>query len=515
MMQSMSITPGRRLSGLVLHPTSLPGRFGIGDLGPVAHRFVDQLAVSHQRLWQVLPLGPTHEHGFSPYSSLSAFAGNPLLISLDQLVEAKWLDASDLAWAAVPTAPATQVDYPDVAARKEVLLKKACRTFRERARAEVWGQFEQFCERSKTWLDDYALFMALRDHFHKVSWCRWPDDVRHREPGALRAAQQGLAEALFFHKFVQFEFARQWEALRRYAHAHRVAIVGDVPIYVAHDAADVWTHPDHFLLEADTGEPSWEAGAPPDVFSSDGQHWGNPLYDWNKHDQEGYRWWVARVAALLDRCDFARLDHFRGFEACWAIPREARSAKEGRWREGPGGRLLSALASGLGGLPLFAEDLGSITPAVHALREQFGLPGMRVAEFGFTGEADNLHLPSAWPSRCVAYTSIHDSDTMVGWYSSASSQQRGCFHDSVGAAMAQDAPRSSVHWEALGLVWSSAADWALAPLQDLLGLGSVARMNVPGTVGTHNWSWRCRWEDLDAAAWTELSELTRSSRRGA
>jgi 4-alpha-glucanotransferase len=513
MLPSRSLSLGQRLSGLVLHPTSLPGRFGIGDLGPAAHRFIDDLAAADQHLWQVLPLGATHDDGFSPYSSPSAFAGNPLLISPERLVEAGWLDAVDLPSAPDPGTAAAAVDFPAVAANKDRLLAAAYRTFRARGGATS-PSFLQFCEASAPWLDDYALFMALRDHHHHAPWYRWPADVRRRDPTALRAARRSLDEALLFQRFVQFEFARQWEVLRDHARARRVALVGDVPIYVAHDGADVWAHPDHFLLTADASELAWEAGVPPDeVFSAEGQRWGTPLYHWDRLAQGGYAWWIERLRLVLDRCDFARLDHFRGFEAYWAVPRGARSAKEGHWRPGPGDRFLAAVAAALGGLPLFAEDIGYITPAVHALRERFGLPGIRIAQFGFTDEADNPHLPRTWPSDCVAYTSTHDTDTLVGWHASAPASQRRAFHDLVDTVPAQAGAPAGAHWDALRLVWRSEANWVLASLQDLLGLGGVARMNVPGTVGPHNWSWRCRQQDLDAAPWSALARLTRDSGR--
>ena len=491
-----------RSSGLLLHVTSLPGRFGIGDLGPHAYRFVDALAGAGQALWQVLPLTPTG-HGHSPYASPSTFAGNPLLVSPDALVEDGWLEESDLADA--PDFPADRVDFDRVIAFKEALLRRAF----ERARADgLPDAYAAFCERHAGWLDDYALFSALKAHHSDAAWTDWPMPLARRAPDALAAAREAHAEAIERHRFAQFVFDRQWGRLHAYARSKGVSLFGDLPIYVAHDSADVWAARDLFHLDPD-GHPTAVAGVPPDYFSETGQRWGNPLYRWDRMRERGYAWWTARLTRTLDLVDLVRLDHFRGFEAFWAIPADEETAVDGQWVEGPGADLFDAFEHALGRpLPLVAEDLGLITPGVRALMEEFELPGMAVLQFAF-GDPTSEYLPHNYRRRLVAYTGTHDNDTTAGWWADGATAEERRFArrylrlDELGA----DEYDASVHWAAVRAVLASVAERAIVPLQDVLGLGSEARMNVPGQEDG-NWAWRFAWDEVDADALARLRDLT-------
>jgi 4-alpha-glucanotransferase len=494
---------GRRASGILLHPTSLPGP-AVGDLGEHAHRFVDWLAEAGQSLWQVLPLVATDEGG-SPYNGLSAFAGNTLLLSPSLLVEDGLLEA-DETWAP-PGVSEARVVYREAARWKARLVRRAFGAFRAGWAPALRHAFVEFRERQAGWLDDYALFRALREEHGGAPWTRWEKGVRRREPGALARAAAHLHEEVERHAFGQFLFDRQWSALRRHAHASGVRIMGDVPIFVAHDSADVWAHPELFALNA-RGEPTVVSGVPPDYFSATGQRWGNPLYRWEVMARDGYRWWVERFRRTLELVDLARVDHFRGFEAYWEVPAREETALHGRWVPGPGRSLFDAVERELGSLPLVAEDLGIITPEVEALRDGLGLPGMRVLQFGLGGDdPGNPHRPGSWPRRSVAYTGTHDNDTAAGWYHGAASEE-----ERAGLGRLTGRSEEEVHWAMVEVVLRSDADLAVVPLQDVLGLGSEARMNTPGTV-EGNWAWRVREGALTPELAARLRALTAETGR--
>ncbi|MGF1526994.1 MAG: 4-alpha-glucanotransferase [Candidatus Competibacterales bacterium] len=478
---------GRRTSGLLLHPTCLPGPHGIGDLGPSAHRFVDFLAAAGQGLWQVLPLGPTG-YGDSPYQTLSAFAGNPLLISLDALVAAGWLHNDDT------TPPSSlkdgQVVFEAVIPWKHQLLDRAFDRFEAGTDDVTQGAFEAFCRQQQAWLGDFALFVALKGHFGGALWTQWPEDVARRAPRALEHWRRRLDARVRRQQFGQFLFFQQWRQLRAYAHRHGVQLVGDIPIFVAHDSADVWAHPQWFELDS-RGEPTVVAGVPPDYFSVTGQRWGNPLYRWPVLARENYSFWVDRLAQTLNLVDIVRIDHFRGFAGYWEIDAQEPTAVNGRWQPGPGRDLFDTLTGALGPqLPLIAEDLGLITADVVALRETLDLPGMAVLQFAFEGDGeddatfgDRTYLPHRHRSRLVVYTGTHDNDTTAGWWRG---QTEGVRHrvrrylNTAGEAIGRDFIRA-----ALG----SVAQAAIFPVQDLLNMGSEACLNRPG-VARGNWTWR-------------------------
>lgn len=493
----MSTTdPIPRSSGVLLHPTSLPGPFGVGDLGPVAHAWVEALAKAGQRWWQVLPVGPTG-YGDSPYQSPSTFAGNPNLISPEVLAEWGLVTAADVAACEVPPGPA---NYEEVIPRKRQLLRQAWARFEAGAGdAELRAGFEAF--RRAAWLDDFAVFMAIKAAHADRPWWDWPAPLAKREPAALRAATERLAADIAAQRFSQFLFTRQWADLRSYAHELGVKIIGDLPIYVAHDSADVWANPDLFMLDADRN-PIVVAGVPPDYFSATGQLWGNPIYHWEAHRHTGFKWWAERLGAALGMVDLVRLDHFRGLEAYWAVPFGDPTAERGEWRPGPGAELLAALRQQLGKLPIIAEDLGVITPEVDAIRERFGLPGMRILQFAFGGAVESRFLPHRFEPNVVVYTGTHDNDTTRGWVEGLNDTERSHLMRYVPEATA-DPVRALVR-----LGWASVANLAVAPLQDLLDLGSEARINTPGTA-TGNWRWRLPGTELEPGAWVGwLREVT-------
>jgi 4-alpha-glucanotransferase len=484
-----------RASGILLHPTSLPGRFGIGDLGDEAYRFADFLAASGQSLWQVLPLGPTG-YGDSPYASYSAFAGNTLLISPERLFEAGLLAKSDLDELA--SLPTERVDFDRVHQSRDIILNKAFACYQRTTPNELRRAFETFAEQNVSWLDDYALFRALKSAHGRTAWYEWERSLAARAPAALARARVDLREQIEAHKFFQFLFFKQWFALKAYCNERNLSLIGDIPIFVAHDSADVWTNPDQFKLDQD-GRPIVVAGVPPDYFSATGQFWGNPIYDWERMLADGFRWWIERVQATLQTVDAARIDHFRGFAAGWEIPGGDKTAERGRWVEAPGRDLFTAIRNSLGELPIIAEDLGVITPDVEKLRADFGFPGMRVLQFAFSGDAKNVDLPHNYNRNVAVYTGTHDNDTTAGW-----------FHSVAGAGSTRteaqiDSERNfcreylntdgrEIHWDFIRAVLASVADTAIVPLQDLLGLGSEARMNLPNTQG--NWTWRCKQDAL-------------------
>ncbi|MEJ2358339.1 MAG: 4-alpha-glucanotransferase [Deinococcales bacterium] len=487
-----------RSAGILLHPTSLPGDTGIGELGPAAVQWIDFLEAAGQRLWQVMPLGPTG-YGDSPYQSFSAFAGNPYLLSLERLADEGWLDADQAA--TLSGQPERRVDYGAVIPAKLELLTRAAERFVEHAGAEEREAFAAFVESEKAWLDDFALFMALKESHGGASWTGWEEPVRLRQPEALASARAELGRAVERHKLWQHWFYRQWSAVRSYAHDKGVHIVGDIPIFVALDSADAWSHPGLFHFD-EAGRPTVVAGVPPDYFSETGQRWGNPLYRWERMQESGFAWWLQRFRSTLDFFDIVRVDHFRGFEAYWEIPAEEPTAVEGRWVEGPGQALFDALAEGLGELPIIAEDLGVITPAVETLRDDNGLPGMKVLQFAFAADASDPYLPHNYPRNCVVYTGTHDNDTTAGWYAQAPEAER----DLVRRYLGRD--DSNIPWEFIRLAQASVADLAIFPLQDALGLGSEARMNTPGRA-SGNWSWRMAWSDVPPWLAPQLHDLAR------
>jgi 4-alpha-glucanotransferase len=464
----------RRASGILLHITSLPSRFGIGDLGPEAFRFVDWLAAAGQRIWQVLPLGPVG-YGESPYDLFSAFAGNAMLLSIDSLVERGWLLPADVV--RVPRFSGERVEFKRVVPWKTRLLRRAFQCFRENRSSADDSAFAAFREQNCTWLNDFARFMTLKEANGNAPWWEWKPDI---EPA--------VAE-IEYHQFLQFEFSRQWSALRAYCAAHSIYLMGDLPIYVARDSADVWTHPEYFRTDS-------VAGVPPDYFSAVGQLWGNPIYNWERIRAEGYRWWIERMRASLNHFDAVRMDHFRGFEAYWEVPADETTAVHGRWVKGPGEELFRALEAELGDLPIVAENLGVITPEVEALRHAFHFPGMAVLQFAFGKDPQAPGFqPHDYVPNLVAYTGTHDNDTAMGWWRSEGGDSTRTPEDiqaekaKARAYLATDGRQ--MNWELIRALMVSVADTVLAPLQDVLGLGSKARMNTPATA-SGNWSWRCR-----------------------
>jgi len=484
------VSLGTRASGVLLHPTSLPGRHGVGDLGATARSFVDFLDRAGQRWWQMLPVAPPG-YGNSPYSAESAFAGSPMLIDLDDLVRRRWIEASALEPAAA--LPESRVDYARAEAHRRPRLAAAFRVFREAPGADR-APFEAFCESSRGWLDDYALFHALKRAHGNAPWTLWKAGYRTRESSALAHARTELADRILAAKFEQYVFDAQWSRLRRYAHDHGVGLIGDLPIFVAHDSADVWQSPDLFRLDA-RGEPTVVAGVPPDYFSSTGQRWGNPLYRWRRLRETGYAWWVERLRMMARRFDAIRLDHFIGFQRYWEIPSAEPTAVRGVWRKGPGAELFEVLARELGALPFIAEDLGAVTPQVVLLRDRLRLPGIRVLQFAFGDDPSaSTFLPHTYPKRCVVYTGTHDNDTTQGWFHDEGGEQ------STRSAAQVERERSAamqylksdgteIHWDMIRMAWLSVARLAIVPMQDVLGLGAWARMNRPGEP-SGNWEWR-------------------------
>jgi 4-alpha-glucanotransferase len=494
-----------RAAGILLHPTSLPSRGGIGDFGPAAYRFVDFLASARQGVWQVLPLGPLG-YGNSPYSSTSAFAGNPLLISLERLAERGWMDRAKLDDPKLDALePGRPVEYDQVFSQKMPLLFEAARNFLRLAPAETEQRFATFKAENSWWLEDFVLFDALRARHKLECWNQWPRDLAQREPAALEKAHTDLAADIEVRRALQFAFYEQWRALRQYCASRAIRIVGDVAIFVNHDSADVWTHPDLFRLNEKL-EPEVVAGVPPDFFSKTGQRWGNPLYRWDVMKERGYAWWIDRLRWATQHCDYIRLDHFRGFDQFWEIPAADATAINGRWVDGPRDDLFAKLREGLGGLPFFAEDLGYITPEVHALRDRLEIPGMAVLQFGFGDEGSHIYLPHKSAGK-VIYTGTHDNDTVVGWWQSgAAEHERRNVESYLGRC------EDGVHWAFIRAAQGSPASLSIIPLQDVLGLGSEARMNTPSLHGG-NWRWRLDPASLTGDLAAKLARLAELSDR--
>ncbi|MEK6336579.1 MAG: 4-alpha-glucanotransferase [Acidobacteriota bacterium] len=497
-----------RASGLLLHPTSLPGRFGIGDLGEAAYHFADFLVASGQSLWQVLPLGPP-AYGDSPYACYSAFAGNTLLISPEKLFEEGLLERADLD--DLPNLPAERVDFAKAHKLKDAVLAKAFARYQNWTDTELRNAFATFAEQNDSWLSDYALFRALKDAHGGSSWHEWESDLVHREPAALDRARAELRAQVEAQKFFQFLFFKQWLALKHYCNERGISLIGDIPIFVAHDSADVWTNPEQFKLDSNA-RPLVVAGVPPDYFSETGQFWGNPIYNWERMRADGFSWWTARVRACLQTVDIVRIDHFRGFAACWEIPAGDRTAENGSWVEAPGRELFTAIREALGELPIIAEDLGVITPDVEKLRDDIGFPGMRVLQFAFGGDSTNADLPHNYHRNVVAYTGTHDNDTTVGWFNSAADASSTRTEEEIlkernFCREYLNTPGTEIHWDFIRAVLASVADTAIVPLQDALGRGNEARMNLPNTTDG-NWSWRFAEEALTASVADRLKQMT-------
>jgi 4-alpha-glucanotransferase len=501
----------RRSSGVLLHPTSLPGGFGIGDLGPAALEFIEQLASARQRLWQVLPLGPTG-YGDSPYQCFSAFAGNTLLISPDLLIEDGLLTKAEAGTRSDPQSAV--VDFPSVIAHRQSLWPRVLERFDAAGSGPTQGRFDRFCQEQATWLDDFALFMAVKDAHDLVPWTQWEPDIARHEPAALTRWSARCARDIRLHKLTQFLFFEQWQRLRDACRARSMQIMGDLPIFVAHDSADVWARQELFRLD-ENGQPTVLAGVPPDYFSATGQLWGNPHYRWDAIAATGYAWWVERFRSLLRLVDSVRIDHFRGFEAAWEIPAGSPTAAGGRWVKGPGAALFDAVRASLGkeDLPFVAENLGVITPEVEALRRRFDFPGMAILQFAFgTDPQAPTFKPHNYERNLVAYTGTHDNDTTVGWWTSAVGhstrssadidKEHEQTHRYFGGVQEQE-----LHWAFIRAVLASVADTAIVPAQDLLGLGNEARMNRPGTA-SGNWRWRLRAGQLTPDALHRLAALS-------
>jgi 4-alpha-glucanotransferase len=529
-----------RTSGVLLHPTSFPSPYGIGDLGPGARGFIDFLAASRQQIWQVLPLG-TPGYGNSPYLAYSAIAVSPLLISPEGLKAAHLLQDSDVE--ALPNFEAHKADFEGASQVKMPLFRRAFTRFlagegrpirpepgpnhshdsgqhsghdsdHEPAQTEphvlatIEQDFAEFCDRSAHWLDDYALFMAIKADHEGLSWHQWPAPLASRSPEALAEVRSRLAGEVEFQRFLQFLVAAQWRALKTYANDRGISIIGDIPIYVAHDSADVWANPENFCLNPETYEPAQMAGVPPDYFSETGQLWGNPVYNWDHLQTTNFSWWIERFEALLDWMDVIRIDHFRGFESYWSVPEGETTAMNGTWIQAPGHALFEAVQAKLGSLPIVAEDLGIITPEVEALRDRFEFPGMKILQFAFGSGPGNPYLPfNFWGRNWVIYTGTHDNDTTMGWFTNSSQNDQDHICNFVG-----NDDRTNLHWHLIRLALMSLANQAIVPLQDLLGLGSDARMNFPGTA-TGNWDWRYEAAELTEPIAQQMASITEISGR--
>ncbi len=493
-----------RRSGILLHPTSLPGRFGIGDLGDEAFRLIDFLASAGQTYWQVLPLSPTG-YGDSPYQGLSAFAGNPMLISPEKLVEEGHLSPMDLE--EVPDFSAERVDFGPVIRYKMALLDRAFANFRARATAEQRAEFARFCEEQAFWLDDFALFMALKEAHDLRPWHEWDPGAAAREPKALARWRDSLADRIEGHKYRQWQFFSQWLAVKAYANKHGLRIIGDIPIFVALDSTDVWANPHLFHLDEDL-QPTVVSGVPPDYFSETGQLWGHPLYRWDVMAQDGFAWWIARFRMAFTQADVVRIDHFRGFYNYWEVPGGSKTAVNGRWLYGPGANLFHAVTAALGRVAIIAEDLGDFDDesraGVDALQAEFGYPGMKVLQFAFGAGPDDPFLPHNFASpNWVVYTGTHDNDTVLGWYQVTSTEEE---RDYARKYLGRDG--SDIAWDLIRLAWASVGNTAMTTVQDLLSLGHEARMNTPSTVGPPNWCWRLLPGALTEPVARRLLELT-------
>ena len=497
-----------RKAGILLHPTSLPGPYGIGEIGIAARKFVEKLEQAGQTYWQLLPLGPTG-YGDSPYQALGTFAGNPILLCFHDLLADGLLKESQLS--DFPAFPDSHVDYGPVLEARNSILLEVCRRFSRRASSELKIEFESFCERSKDWLDDYALFSAIKAKQNLQPWTTWPEDLALRDTGALLRFKQKNPNAIRYAKILQFLFERQWSRLHAYAREHGILLIGDLPIFVSHDSADVWSHPELFYLD-ERGMPEVVAGVPPDYFSKTGQLWGNPLYKWDVHQASGFSWWLERIQSVLRQVDLVRIDHFRGFESYWEVPGDEATAENGRWVKAPGKQLFDAIQNELGNLPIIAEDLGVITDEVDALRDEFGLPGMRILHFSFGADQKGNDSPQGFPENCIVYTGTHDNDTTVGWFWREAGVNTTEDAKDIEAERARvlaevNTDGSQIHWDLIAFAHNLGVHTAIIPLQDVLGLGTEARMNVPGITGG-NWAWRFSVDQLRDQDLSRLRDIT-------
>jgi 4-alpha-glucanotransferase len=492
-----------RLSGILLHPTSLPSPGGIGDLGAAAYEFVDFLHAARQGLWQVLPLSPVGM-GYSPYSATSAFAGNPLLISLDRLAEHAWIGKDEIR---APKSTLRRIDFDGVNKWKLPLLRKAAQNFLNKPPDSLGehARFREFCDRNAWWLEDFVLFNCLRERFNGESWNKWPRPLAQRDPSALEKARAELREPLEIERVIQFAFYEQWKAVHHYCRERSIRIVGDVAIFVNFDSADVWSQPHLFFLN-ERLEPTVVSGVPPDAFSKTGQRWGNPLYNWEANKREGYQWWIRRMRWATTTCDIVRIDHFRGFAQYWEIPATEETAIRGKWVDGPRDDLFHALKAALGDLPFIAEDLGVITPDVNQLRERLAVPGMKVLQFGFGDKGAHMYLPHRYERNCVAYTGTHDNDTTVGWWQTLDKPQAESATAYLGEA------KDGIEWALIRACLGSPAQYAIIPLQDVFGLDSEARMNTPSRP-EGNWGWRYGANDLEPRLAAKLAAIVEVSDR--
>ena len=489
-----------RSSGILFHPTSLPGKYGIGTLGKEAYAFIDFLKKSNQKLWQIFPLGPTG-YGDSPYQSFSSFAGNPYLIDFDLLIEAHLLSEEDLKDIFFGNNE-EYIDYGAIYNQKYPLLRKAYENFKSSDNNEMRDSLENFKRENSSWLNDYSLYISLKNHFNGLPWNEWAHDIKNRENSTMQHYKNELADDIEYHNFIQFLFFKQWNDVKRYANENGIKIIGDIPIFVAADSSDAWANPEIFLFDEER-KPVKVAGVPPDYFSATGQLWGNPLYNWEKLKETNYSWWVERVRANLSTCDIIRIDHFRGFEAYWAVPYGDDTAINGQWEPGPGIDLFNAIKSQLGELPIIAEDLGLMTQGVIDLREATSFPGMKILGFAFDSGEENDYLPHTYTKNCVVYTGTHDNDTLVGWFQKAKEEDRQFARDYLNSRSDDE-----IHWDAIRGAWSSVACMAISPVQDFLGLGSEARINTPG-VASGNWQWRLKQGVLTNELAERIAKLTK------
>lgn len=497
------IPAGYRASGLLLHVTSLPGKFGVGDLGPEAFAWIDRLSDAGQSWWQILPVGPPGL-GHSPYDPLSTFAGNLMLVSPAAMQIDGLVDDIDFGHHGFDD---HQVAFDTVRHYKQTLLRHGFENFRKSEKSELRQSYQQFVETEQHWLDDFALFMAIKQNQDNEFFYNWPRELASRDSNALASVADRLTESIGFHKFCQWVFFKQWRALKDHASGKNIKLLGDLPFFVSHDSAEVWANPHLFKLD-ENNHPTVKAGVPPDYFSTTGQLWGNPIYDWDEMRSRRYEWWTKRLAALLSLVDGVRLDHFRAFCAAWNIPADAPTAEQGEWVAGPGEDFFNVMRDRLHGLPFIAEDLGLITDDVHQLRKDFGMPGMRVLQFAFDGDPNNIFLPEYYDENSAAFTGTHDNDTTRGWFNHL--DENGM--ESVKAMFGPQINEEQIADLMLETVWNSKAGLAIAPLQDLLGLGSDARMNVPGQAAG-NWGWRVRSEQLTNEAFAKLAKLTAAANR--
>ena len=482
-----------RSSGILLHPTSLPGKYGIGSLGKEAYKFVDFLKKANQKLWQIFPLGPTG-YGDSPYQCFSTFAGNPYLIDFDLLIEQNLLAEEDLKGVDFG-GNEEYIDYGAIYNQKYPLLRKAYENFKANENKELKEKLETFKAENSSWLDDYSLYISLKNHFNGLPWNEWEDDIRTRKEAAINKYKAELADEIEYNNFIQFLFFTQWNNVKKYANDNGIKIIGDIPIFVAVDSSDAWANPEIFLFDPEL-KPVKVAGVPPDYFSATGQLWGNPLYDWDKLKELNYKWWVDRVKANLSTCDIIRIDHFRGFDEYWAVPYGDKTAENGTWCPGPRTDLFNAIKNELGELPIIAEDLGTMTQGVIDLREATGFPGMKILGFAFDSKEENDYLPHTYTKNCVVYTGTHDNDTLIGWFTKANEDDKQFARNYLNSRSDNE-----IHWDAIRGAWSSVANMAIAPIQDFLGLGSEARINTPG-LASGNWQWRLK----DGVLTDELAE---------